>query len=66
MPRATPPKAAPVALIVVTTRLFSDDIAHLKEMAQTKRSEWQVELRQLVHRALKDKRLTAELFRGEE
>lgn len=36
----------------VHARLFSDDVAQLKKIAAQSRLSWQVELRQLVHRAL--------------
>jgi hypothetical protein len=47
----TPPK-----LRDVHTKLFSDDVAELQRIASAQRSKWQVELRQLVHRALKGER----------
>lgn len=43
----------PVALQQATVRLFSDDIRTLKKIAAAKRSKWQIELRQTLHRALK-------------
>jgi hypothetical protein len=43
----------PVRVVKTTVRLFSDDIATLKKIAEQKRSKFQIELRLLVHRALK-------------
>lgn len=40
-------------VVEVHARLFADDVAHLKKLAAESRLSWQVELRQLVHRALK-------------
>jgi hypothetical protein len=40
----------------VHTRLFRQDVAMLKRVAKERGSQWQVELRQLVHRALKGER----------
>lgn len=37
-------------------KLFRDDVAQLKKLAAENRSKWQVELRQLVHRALRGER----------
>lgn len=42
----------PPKLRDVHTKLFADDVATLKRIAEAKRSKWQIELRQLVHRAL--------------
>lgn len=49
-PKAPKPN---VGLKEVHARLYADDIVKLKRIAETKRSKWQIELRQLVHRALK-------------
>lgn len=40
-------------LSLVTTRLFSSDVSLLKRLAKSNGSKWQIELRQLVRRALK-------------
>lgn len=40
----------------VHVKLFPDDVAELIRISQARRSKWQVELRQLVHRALKGER----------
>lgn len=40
-------------LQLVTARLFSSDVATLKRIADVKGSRWNIELRQLVRRALK-------------
>jgi hypothetical protein len=41
-------------LEAVHTRLFADDLAELRRRAALRRIGWQVELRLLVHRALKE------------
>jgi predicted DNA binding CopG/RHH family protein len=41
------------ALVPVNTRLYADDLALLKRIAAERRIPYQIELRQLVHRALK-------------
>lgn len=40
-------------LMLVTARLFADDVKTLKKVADEKGSRWNIELRQLVRRALK-------------
>ncbi len=40
----------------VHTKLFADDVAELIRVAKANRSKWQIELRQLVHRALRGER----------
>ena len=49
----------PVKLQMTSIRLFADDIAELKKVAELKRSRWQTELRHLVHRALGDQKKLA-------
>ena len=46
-------KRDPNALEEVHTRLFEEDIAELKKIAETTGTKWQVELRLLVRRALR-------------
>jgi len=41
------------SLKLVTTRLFAADIITLRQLAEARGSKWQIELRQLVRRALK-------------
>ena len=41
-------------LIKVYTRLFVEDVERLKKIAETKGYPWQIELRLLVRRALKE------------
>jgi len=43
-------------LELVTTRLFEVDVATLRRLAELRGSKWQIELRQLVRRALVDQR----------
>ena len=50
-------------LVLTSARLFADDVAALKRLAVEKRSKWQIELRQLVHRALADAKRVSELLR---
>lgn len=45
-----------IRVVEVHTRLFADDVAALKKLAAQSRLSWQVELRQLVHRALTNER----------
>lgn len=51
-PKRGRPKNAQ-ALVDVHARLFPDDVELLKKIAAESRLSWQIELRQLVHRALK-------------
>lgn len=44
------------ALYDTHVKLFRDDVTELQKVAEVRRSKWQVELRQLVHRALKGER----------
>lgn len=46
----------PIKLVLTSARLFTDDVAELKRIANAKRSKWQTELRHLVHKALVDAR----------
>lgn len=43
-------------LELVTTRLFKGDVATLRKLAEAKGSKWQIELRQLVRKALVEQR----------
>jgi predicted DNA binding CopG/RHH family protein len=43
-------------LIAVNTRLFADDVEAIKKLAGAARLPWQIELRQIVHRALTGER----------
>ncbi len=49
-------KPDPVKLLEVHTRLFADDVELLKRVAAERRTPWPMELRLLVHRALKGER----------
>jgi hypothetical protein len=49
-------KAESFELTRVNTRLFAADVSQLKKIAEKNGGEWQVELRQLVRRALKGER----------
>lgn len=50
MPKAKKPAAR---VLQVHARLFSEDIDDLKKIAEARGTPWQLELRLLVHRALK-------------
>lgn len=54
-----------VKLKAVHANLFDDDVALLKKLAVERRSRWQVELRQLVHRALKAERAGIEFLKDD-
>ena len=43
-------------LVIVTTRLFEDDLKELRQRADRERTAWQVLLRQLIHAALQANR----------
>lgn len=49
-------EAAASGLVEIHTRLFQEDLVKLKQIAGESRLKWQVELRMLVHRALKNER----------
>lgn len=55
--------ASAATLKKATVRLYADDIRFLQSLAREKRSKWQIELRQLVHKALKGQKLVGELIR---
>lgn len=49
------------ALQTVYARFFVEDLTAVKELAQERRIPWQVELRLLVHEAVKRRRRKPEL-----
>lgn len=53
-------------LIDVHARLFPDDVRELKRIAAERRMPWQIELRQLVHRALSGERREVVVLKEQE
>ncbi len=60
------PKLDPKKLVDVHARLFPDDVRELKRIAEEHRMPWQIELRQLIHRALNGERREVVILKEQE
>ena len=49
------PKATASRFVRVNTRLFTEDVEEVKRLALASGVPWQIELRSLLHRALKER-----------
>lgn len=54
-----------LGLIGVHTRFFAEDVATLKRMAEASGLPWQIELRQLVRRALRGEKRDVMVLRDQ-